>query len=385
MDKALKYILGRQRQIDGKSIINIFASDDKKKKESKYNTFFNLNDTKDNKVFSETDVYNFCPFGVFMSLNPLDSDRRKKDNVKKILFIFVDLDHADKNDFEGVKTYLEGKGFKICYTAKTGGGYHILLDVILDKEQEKKVKGFLNYLHTHVSTKVDTCTGDLTRLLRVPGSEHHKKETVSLQTLLLSESTDEEIKNNGELILDFQLEESKNEINTQYLNQIDKEDLFFKEVLSEDFEKRKSNIEILNNATGRNPVFVKNLGIAINKNQIEYKKAAEFLNAWEHSRVAALQGWIKKAKEQNLKVNYPELLKWAKENNIKSFQNILKEQMKTNALDEYEIYYLEEEKKETCYLLYYPKKNYYVQKGLPELLTNIYYDFKTPVIYLNLV
>lgn len=375
-NKALNYILTRHLKTEEQTFTNIFACDDKKKEKKNYNQFYNLSKVGINKVVSEAHFYNTGSFGVFFSLNPLSSDKRKKEYVKRILFVFIDLDNANEEDFKGVKSFLKGKGFKISYTCQSGSGYHILLDVDLDKDKETEVKKFLTYLHTHISTKVDTCTGDLTRLMRVPQSEHNKKDPFILKTLNVNESTEEEIEKNGELIKDFQLEESKETLNTQYLNEIEKEDEFFKEILVEDLNKRQKYISLLDDATGRNPVFIKNLGIAIYKNQIEYKKAAEFLNNWESSRVPALEGWIKKAKEQNLKVNYAELMKWSKDNGIKEFEQLLKEQLKTEVLDEYEVYYLEEEKKETCYLLYYPKKNYYVQKGLSELLTNIFYDLK---------
>lgn len=374
--KALNYILNRHLETQGETFVNIFACDDKKKDKSNYNNFYSLNKEGLEKVVNESYFYNTGSFGSFFSLNPLNANSRKKINVKKILFVFIDLDNATEEDYNATMLFLETKGFKVSYTCQSGSGYHILLDINLKTECESKVKGFLNYLHTHVSTKVDTCTGDLTRLMRVPESEHNKKEPFKLKTLNLVKSKEEEIKNNSELINKFQFEENKNELNTQYINEIEKEDIFFKEILTKDFQKRQKYIEILNNATNRNPVFIKNLAISISRNKVKFTEAKEFLNMWESARVPALEGWIKKAKEDNLKVNYPELLKWSKENNIKDFEKTLSKQLKTDVLDYYEVYYLEEEKKDSCYLLYYPNKNYYIQKSEDQFLINIFYDLK---------
>lgn len=373
MNNFLNYLL--KKNLKDSEYVNVFACDDKKKDLKRYNYFYSLKSHSFEKILNECTFYNIGSFGSFVSLNPLTKSTRKKEYVKKINFIFIDLDHASEEDFKGVKTFLDTKNIKPTYTAKTGGGYHIVLDVDLQTNQEQKVKDFLVYLHTHICSKVDTSTGDLTRLIRVPESNHYKKEEIILKTLYFEEPTEEEVKNNSEIVQCFKVEELKEELTTQYQTEIKREDVFFSLILN---SPNNWNLykKYLNSATMRNNIFVKNLGIFLYKNSKFKKEAHFFIDAWEKSRMAALEGWIKKSRDMNMSINYPELLKWSKENDLKEWVELLQEQLKTSFLDDYEVYFLEEEKSENNALLYFPKKNYYVQKSLNEVILNIFYDCK---------
>ena len=375
MSKALKFILERNLSLEEKTYVNIFSCDDKKKEKKTENHYLELKKDSLDKIIDEAYFYNVGSFGVFINLNPLSSSRRKKEFVKNINFIFIDLDNANEKDFEGVKTFLEKQKINISYTAQSGSGYHLLIEIDLNTSKEDKVKNFLKYLHANVSSKVDISTGDLTRLIRVPESEHNKKDSFVLKTLYLNPQNKDIIKYNSEIIQTLQIKEVKDTSNLKYLEEIKRNDIFFSVILARTNEWQ-NYIKSLNNSTMRNNIFVKNLGIYIKDNEKTYSQADAFIQTWEKSRIKPLQGWIKKAKEDNMNVNYYELLKWARDNDNDFFLELLEEQTKKTFLDCYEIYYLEEEKTENNCILYYPEKNYYLQKSIQEVILNIYYDCK---------
>jgi hypothetical protein len=376
MNKALNFILGRNYEAGKKTYVNTFSYDDRKKSQSNYTIFTEIKPENYKKITDDAEIYNVGGFGVFISLNPLTSTTRKKSFVKNINFVFIDLDHAEEEDLENVKSFLNQKGFKVSYIAQSGSGYHLLIEVDLDTTKEDKVKNFLKYLHSNVSSKVDIATGDLTRLIRMPESEHSKKTPFRLKTLDLTPITDKkEYKNNNDLVLAFQLKEEKNISNQNYLIEVKRQDTFFSTILSNG-SKWKDYTESLDSAEMRNNIFVKNLGIFVRHHEEFKDRAIMFISEWEKSRVKALGGWIKKAAYENMNVNYYELLKWSKENKLQFFEELLLEQVKETMMDKYEVYYLEEEKSENNCLLYYPEKNYYVQKSIYEVTLNIYYDCK---------
>jgi len=375
MNKPLKFILDRNNYKDGKTYVNLFSCDDKKKQKKNYNEFFEITKNNYDKIIDECDMYNMGSMGVFISLNPLNNETRKKSFVKNINFIFIDLDNANETDYKGVKDFLESKGVKTSYEAQSGSGYHLLVEVDFKTTEEDKVKKFLNYLHAHISSKVDTSTGDLTRLIRVPESRHNKKEEFVLKTLKLKPVKQEQYKLNNELVLEMQLKEEKSEANLNYLIEIKREDIFFSTILSK-FNSWKKYRKYLDESGLRNPNFIKNLGFFINSNYSYKDKATQFLHSWERARVKSMDGWARKGRAEAKVVNYYELLKWANEYKLEEFIELLKEQTKETFLDCYEVYYLEEEKAENNCILYFPEKNYYVQKSLQEVILNIYYDCK---------
>jgi hypothetical protein len=355
--------------------VNVFSCDDKKKDMKRYNFFYNLKTKTLDEIYQECFFYNVGTFGSFVSLNPLTRDTRKKEFVKKINFVFIDLDNATEDDFEGVKTYLDSKGFVFTYTAKTGGGYHIVLSVNLENTEEIYVKNFLNFLHTQISSKVDISTGDMTRLIRVPESTHFKKDPLMLDTLSFQVPNDENIKENTLLIQSFKIENKLELSNQEYQQEIKREDVFFSSILQSN-NKWDNYKKYLDKATQRNNIFLKNLGIFLRERPKYKTDAVFFIDTWEKSRNQALEGWIKKASDNNMRINYLELLKWCKDNNIKEWEDLLQEQLKTSFLDAYELYFLEEEKKENSVIVYFTEKDYYVQKSMEEVILNIFYDCK---------
>jgi len=375
MNKALEFMLNKNLDTKSKTYVNIFSCDDKKKDKKTESHFLEL--TKDSipKIIEEAHFYNIGSFGTFISLNPLSTTRRKKEFVKNINFVFIDLDNAKEEDFNTVKQYLEAKSIKYSYTAQSGNGYHILLEIDMVPDKEDKVKNFLKYLHANVSSKVDTATGDLTRLIRVPESEHNKKEPFELKTLYLKNISKSDIKFNNDVVESLQIKEIKDKSNMNYLKEIKRDDIFFNTIIASSNQWSKYK-KLLNESTSRNDVFVKNFGFFLNQNPGLNSTSLFFFDSWDKSRVKPLGGWIKKAKEENMQVNYFELLTWSKENNSNLFTELLLEQTRHTFLDSYEVYYLEEEKTENNCLLYYPGKNYYLQKSIQEVILNIYYDCK---------
>ncbi len=375
MNKALDFILDKNFDDKTPSFVNIFGCDDKKKSQNNNNLFREIKKDNHREILETCEGYNVGSLGIFISLNPLSKNTRKKEFIKKINFVFIDLDHADENDLSGVKTYLDSKDIYASYICQSGSGYHLLVEVDFKTDCEIKVKNFLKYLHSNVSSKVDVSTGDLTRLIRVPESEHNKKAPFMLKTLHLLNATETQIKTNCEQVLALQLNEEKSVSNMNYLVTIKKDDMFFNEILNRRNDW-KEYYNYLDNSTMRNNVFIKNLAFFCRYNKNNLSNAVMFIEGWEKSRVKAFEGWIRKCSNENLEVNYYELLKWSKENKLDVFTEFLYEQTKETFLDNYELYYLEEEKTENNCLLYFPDKNYYIQKSIPEVILNIYYDVK---------
>lgn len=374
MNEALKQIVERHKLTDEDSFLEVFAGDDRKTGKKPYSTFFNLSKSNIENIQSESEIYNIGVYGVFLNINPLSKAKRTKPNVKKILYIFVDLDDAEEEHNELVKDFLNAKGISYSYNAKSGHGYHFLIPVDLSTDYEPKVKGFLNYLKEHCTQRVDLATADLGRLMRFPESIHNKdNEAKQLKTLYTRFPETEEVILNNELILNFQLEQKKGVKDAQYQNEILRTDNFFTTILSS-YSNYPKYYKYLDSAKDRNNNFIKNLGIFLKYNGNFYNDAANFLNGWEPSRIQAVDGWIKKANENNFVVNYIELYKWSKDNGLEEWEHLLLQQIQESFLDRYEFYYLEDEKPENAYLMYYPEKNYYVQKKLSDILTNIYYD-----------
>lgn len=359
------------------SFVEIFAGDDKKKGGFPKSSYFKVEESNFDKIISEAETLNFGDNGVFYNINPLKTNKRNKENITKIHNIFIDLDDgATQEDNELVLTALNEFKISYYYNALSGHGYHILVPVDLEANNTNLVKGFLTYLKENICNKIDVATHTNERLMRFPESWHNKDaESKQLKTLMIREPTLEEIKLNTENILKYQLEQKKGSRDLQYEQTIIKEDIFFSEILNN--SQQWANYYVyLNKAKNRNDFFIKHLGNFLILNPTYTMRAEAFLNNWEPSRILAMQGWMKTAKQQNYTLNYNELLNWAKENKIDEWVVLLEKQTKSTFLDNYEVYFLEDEKPENAYLLYYPQKNYYVQKALNDLLMTIYYDCK---------
>jgi len=374
MNEALKHIVNRHLETEGDTFLEIFAGDDMKQKNKPYSTFFDVNNSDIKSIQEEAEIYNTGSYGVFLNINPLCKKKRVKSNIKKISFIFIDLDDAKEEHNKLIKDFLSKIGINYSYNAESGHGFHFLIPVDLETNKELKVKGFLNYLKENCTNKLDIATYDLGRLMRFPESYHNKdKEAKKLKTIELNEVSKENIDKNSEIILDYQLEQKKGFKDTQYFNSIEKKDLFFSSILN-NVAKWPEYHKLLDKAKQRNNIFVKNLGFFVNKNP-DFNTAAEnFLSRWQQVRVNHFKGWVKSGKQNNRNINYYELLKWTEEYSLDDFIGILKQQTKSSFLDKYEFYYLEDEKKESAYLMYYPEKDYYINKSLSEILNNIYYD-----------
>lgn len=369
-------IFNRHRKIANPCYINVFSGDDQKKQPKIYSFCYDLHKKDDKFIKNELETYNTGSYAVFMNFNLLEKPQRTNANITRILYIFVDLDDANEHHNTLIKENLEKKGITYSYNALSGHGSHFLIPVDLEPTKKDKVKGFLTYLKHNICDKVDVATHTNERLIRAPESIHNKdKEGKKLVTLYSTEATEDEIQQNNSLILSLQEDTKKTPQNNKYISSLIKKDVFYSTLLSNKTKWHKY-YELLNNAKDRNDPFIKNMAYFVYRNP-EFKQECEtFLGGWENTRIGALNGWIKKAQEHQSVPLYFELLKWSKENNLEDFTILLNEQVKTDVLDEYEVYYLEDEKKECNYLLYYPEKNYYVQKSQSELLTNIFFDLK---------
>jgi len=367
-------IFNRHRKLANPCYINVFSGDDQKKQPKIYSYTYNLHEKTNDFIKNELEHYNTGSYASFMNFNLLEKNVRNDANISKILYVFIDLDDATQEHNELIKSYLIKKNITYDYNAQTGHGYHFLVPVDFSPTEKIKVKGFLNYLKANVCDKVDIATHTNERLIRAPETMHNKdKESKKLITLHSVQSTQEEIENNNSLILQLQEEQKKGTKDLVYQNSLVKKDIFFSEVLSNKHEW-VSYYKFLDKAKDRNDPFIKNMGFFLCHNPEFEKECENFLKGWENSRFSALLGWVKKCQEKKLAPQYYELLKWSKINKIDAFIEILLRQTKKSFLDDYEVYYLEDEKKESSFLLYYPEKDYYVQKSQQEIFLTIYYD-----------
>jgi hypothetical protein len=370
-------IISRMKASCNPCYLNIFGADDQKKKKHVSNDYFNLHSCDISEILAKIKSKNIDTFGVFMNFNALNKDRRINENVNEILYIFIDLDHAEYAHNTLIKQNLKAKNIKYSYNAQSGGGYHFLIPVSMQNIDKSIVKGFLEYFKLNVCDKVDVATHTNERLIRCPESIHNKIEgkPFPLQTLEYIQLSDMDIEKNTEIIKKYQEINIKGEREEKYLININRVDTFFSTIL---YRRNDWNLYInyLKNSKNRNDNFIKNLGFYLATCSEHYVIAEDFLKLFEPARITHVKGWIKKAENNNLKVNYYELLKWSKENKLDDFISLLEEQLNHKFLDDYEFYYLEDEKSDSNILLYYPEKNYYVQKSMQEVLINIYYNCK---------
>ena len=364
----------RHKEFKGDKYIDVFIGDDKKTEKPPVSKIFNIRTNTSEEIKKYSVFVNRSPYGVFLNFNSLCRGRRIKKNVEKILYVFIDLDDAVEEHNTLLKQTLNSWGITYCYNAKSGGGFHILIPVELDCSKEDNVKYFLTYLKENICNKVDVATYTNERLIRFPKSLHNKYDDVrELETLHTHTPTKEEIDKNTILVLEHQLQQKKGKKDIIYQTSIKREDSFFSNILNNQ-DGWRSYWDVLNTTKEKHNNFIKNLGFFI-ANYPEYKPlATTFLNNWESGRVSAMLNWEKKAKEFGTNVLYFELLKWARKNKATDFIKLLEIQTKDDFLDRYEIYYLDDEKKDSAYLLYYPEKKYYVQKSLIEVLQTIVYN-----------
>jgi hypothetical protein len=388
-NKALKVLINRHKKLKVDTYIEIIAFDDKKKSKEIRSTFFNINKSSLEDIQSKIDSFNIGTHGVYINLNPLSINKRSNENTLKYLYCFIDLDNATCEHKDIVVAFLEKNLIKYEYISISGGGYHILIPVDLDKKYQKEINNFTNYLKTNICDKVDLKVSDPARIYRAPLSYHHKNKPFGLETLYLKQLTEDEIKSNNEKIFKFQEEtEIKSDISIKYLSSISREDTFFSEILNNteswnDIFKMLNKHDKDNDGLGNNQILNKNLSIFVACNPQYKDKSLLFIKSWNNKylNVKRHQLFIQKIENSNLnedgnQVNYYELFKWAKEYNLYLFNKLLLKQLKNSFFDDYEIYYLEDEKKENSYLLYYPDKDYYIQKNFPEVILTLYYDAK---------
>lgn len=393
MNKALKQIIDRHKSLEGDSYIEVIAFDDLKKDKKVRQTFFNINKTEIRKIQDEIEIYNTGSFGVYINVNPLSAKVRKKDTVKKYLFCFIDLDDANDDHKELVKSFLINNNIKYSYLGQSGSGYHFLIPINLETKNQDKIKGFLNYLKNNICDKTDVSTNDPTRIFRVPESIHNKKGSFTLKTLELEDINNKSIISNTQNISKFQEQNKKSQLDVQYLSSIEREDSFFSNILNNQSKwheifKMLNNHDTKNDGVGNNQIFNKNLAIFSSRHLKYYDLARNFMQAWNNQFVTIerFNFYFDKVKSGSLykdnsiekenMVNYYELYKWSKSYDLNLFVSLLEHQLKSSFLDEIEVYYLEDEKPEYQYLIYYSQKDYYVQKNMAGLVDLIYYESK---------
>lgn len=388
MEEAFKIIIRRHILAEAK-YLEIFYCDDKKKKTERKSKFFEFGHFDPEDLDKYIKKINVDGMASYFNINPLKSSRRIKENVIKYVYAFIDLDGAEEEHKELVENYLKSKGFEIDYIAKSGGGYHFLIPIDLGIKKQPIISNFLNYLKINICDKVDTKMNDPTRITRTPSSMHYKNNPFRLITLHSKFVEEEGVKKNTELLQSFQEENKINSTENAYTKSISRKDIFFSEILNNS-NKWNKIIQMLNKhdkeneGIGNNQIFNKNLAIFCSKNEDYINKAQEFFNKWNNDWVnvdrfkhflkkVSSEKLIKDTLEENI-VNYFELLKWAKDYKLTLFTPLLENQLRCSFLDKFEIYYLDEEKNESQYLLYFADKHFFVEKNFTSLIESIYHE-----------
>lgn len=389
MEDAFKFIIRRHINA-GAKYLEIFYCDDKKLKPERKSKFFEFGYFEPSDLEEYISKVNVNNMASYFNINPLSKNRRIKDNIIKYVYAFIDLDDGATEEHKTlIEQYLLSKGFEIEYIAKSGGGYHFLIPIDLECKRQSTITNFLNYLKINVCDKVDVRTNDPSRITRVPSSWHYKKEPFQLQTLHAVYQSEDNIKKNTELLNDFQEENKINSKETIYTKNIERKDIFFSKLLG-DQDNWNEIYSMLNehdkkgDGKGTNKIFNKNLAIFCFKNPDYIDITKSFFKRWNNSWVTLdrFEHYLSKVsntileKENNSEnqVNYFELLKWIKEYNLTLFLPLLEEQLRTSFLDKFEIYYLDEEKNDSQYLMYFVDKGFYVEKNMNNLIESIYHE-----------
>ena len=233
INKGLNQILDRQRNSGSPCYVELFSVDDTKKKKNSIRVeHYDLQKFDNQTISQKAETLNFGSQGVFINLNPLKAPKRNKETIKKIQYVFIDLDDAKEDHNQIIKAALEKLEISFSYNCKSGSGYHFLIPINLETSQEPLIKGFLKYLKINFCDKIDLATADTPRLLRVPESLHNKKGEFRLETLFCENANNyntnfEEITIQNSLNVEkFQAEIiEKGVIDNKYLETITKEDV----------------------------------------------------------------------------------------------------------------------------------------------------------------
>jgi len=362
------------RRTYNKKFLEIFTSDDLRKKTKIHSEYIPINKENISRFAKFTAKHNIDNFGVFVNINPLSQKKRHSNNISDICNIFIELEQATEDHNEIVKTNLKNMNITYSYNARSGDNYHFIIPVDMKGVNEYKVKGFINYMNAYVCNNVNVLTYNNEQLIRIQDSIKFKTDKQSIVKKIHSHiSNKNEAQSNSVSVYKYQLEYRKGVKDRYYLESLKRYDSFFTSILNKTTEYKKIQTE-LNKYTKLKKSFVDNLAIYSIDDEMREKKARSFLTGLNGININFFKNQILTSKNNGYNtINYHNILEVSKKHKVDEITNKLNNQLQKSFLDEYEIYYLEAEKPECNHVIFFPEKNYYIQKSFQEILINISY------------
>src|SRR6056297_421826 len=120
INNFLSYFLSRANK---NSFLSIESYNEKKTGGGQVaGSFFNYSIERE-KLLNYIKKINQNPNAVYLSLNPLKTKKRKKTEVEKISYLFIDVDkNPTKEQMQPISDFLEKNHLEVCYLSKSGHG-----------------------------------------------------------------------------------------------------------------------------------------------------------------------------------------------------------------------------------------------------------------------
>ena len=314
-----------------------------------------------------------------------------KDNIIKLSFIPLDLDIKFKvQEYEGEADLISKKleeellrlGLTYSYKAEGRGGFHYLLPFNLDnhKEISLKIETLFNLLNTTLQKEfkkdkpfIDFALKDVSRVLRCGGVYNFKEGGQVLNKVLDNNSLiKDDIEKNSKILNELEIKTTPNEGDFLRNKSLDK-DTFYTTILKNP-DKWEQYKQELNKAQGsRSVFFVKNLSSFVRINKEFLETAKSFLGFCDKDLLKDFDGWNRSP--EHFKVVYTDLYKWAEDNNLTLFSDLLQKDIKNESFftKNFESYFLVEEVKDKQFILYDLLSNETLQTNIETIANKIWF------------
>ena len=273
----------------------------------------------------------------YSSIRKNQNEGVRSEDIKKLNFIFIDIDFKEENEQERIKIisdleyyFLENQ-IEYCYKSKGRAGFHYLIPINLENNttNNDKIRQFVEDIISKLKTNsLDTQTLNPSRLFRMGGTFNFKEEEPILNkiehcsTLQLKSI----ISSNNDFITSIKVKKKNIKLNHQSVNSINNgfgKD-FFKSLLNDKDNWEELRIEFIEKARQRNQIFLKNLSIFIQNNNDYLELAGEFLNYLndrKKNRISQLKGYLRKS--DFVEVNIQELFNWISLYDLEAFKKYI--------------------------------------------------------------
>ena len=313
-------------------IVNLRTIKDQGDKQAT-NYYYTINDL--DKIIKIIEKENKQSKGSHIVFNYTDIKKDKSkgirnEDVKNINFIFIDLDFKEETQeqkdylVKEFEVYLLNNQIEYCYKSKGRGGFHYLIAINLENNEENtdKIKQFVKNLNNKFKTKAfDEQTNTPSKTFRLGGTYNFKEDQPILNQVETINDTylKSDIQTNTDFINKIKVEKPQVNFNAIQQTLSPRNNNFFISFL-----ENKSKWELLredfNNAHDRNSIFIKNLAIFL-KHNIKYenlvKEFIEFLGDRKKNRLEQLKGYLRNNSFDT--INLLEIKQWVNTYNLENF------------------------------------------------------------------